>query len=347
MVGVGGDVQPLADEGDDALVDVDVGDVTVGGGDDGAVLDEGGHGTLLVGVNGGRVARGGSACPSSRASAETWASSGRPSLFPGQAASCRLPREPASVRCPFFPRLLLLMTRSGATRSFALWIAWDPRPYSGALQVRRTFRKLDYHEALRGGLMISGITTVNRSTSTVFVVIALFLVVLGGLGLGGRTWYPEIASVHGPGMQRMLDFTLLASAGFFVLGHLALIYLLVRAVRHPGSGRRASAPPVAGRPGARRAHGPRGRGGRDRARAARLRAVLRCGAPADALQVDMTGRQFFWAAHYRAPTGWRGPPGRSSSRPRTRSAWTRPCRAAPTIASCSTSSRSPSAGPPG
>jgi len=60
------------------------------------------------------------------------------------------------------------------------------------------------------------------------------LVVLGGLGLGARTWYPEIASAHGPGMQRMLDFTLLASAAFFVLGHLALIYLLVRAFRHPG-----------------------------------------------------------------------------------------------------------------
>ena len=41
---VRGQVQPLADQADDALVDVHVGLVAVGGRDDGAVLDESGHG---------------------------------------------------------------------------------------------------------------------------------------------------------------------------------------------------------------------------------------------------------------------------------------------------------------
>ena len=146
----------------------------------------------------------------------------------------------------------------------------------------------------------------NRSASTAFVVIALLLVVLGGLWLGGRTWYPEIASVHGPGMQRMLDFTLAASAGFFVLGHLALVYLLVRAARRPG---RAGEHPrrqwlvalvpallmalvaeggvvVLGLPVFGQYYGP---------------------APADALRLEVTGRQFFWVSHYAGPDGTAGP----------------------------------------
>jgi len=137
-------------------------------------------------------------------------------------------------------------------------------------------------------------------------VIALLLVVLGGLWLGGRTWYPEIASVHGPGMQRMLDFTLAASAGFFVLGHLALVYLLVRAARRPG---RAGEHPrrqwlvalvpallmalvaeggvvVLGLPVFGQYYGP---------------------APADALRLEVTGRQFFWVSHYAGPDGVAGP----------------------------------------
>jgi cytochrome c oxidase subunit 2 len=138
------------------------------------------------------------------------------------------------------------------------------------------------------------------------VVIALLLVVLGGLGLGARPWYPEIVSVHGPGMQRMLDFTLLASAGFFVLGHLALVYLLVRAFRHPGKA---------------------GEHPRRQWMVALVPAVLMAlvaeggvialglpvfgqyygAAPADALRVDLTGRLFFWASHYPGPDGVPGP----------------------------------------
>lgn len=146
----------------------------------------------------------------------------------------------------------------------------------------------------------------GHSRSATFVVIALLLVVLGGLGLGGRTWFPEIASVHGPGMQRMLDFTLLASATFFVLGHLALVYLIVRAVRRPGA---AAEHPrrqwlVALVPSLLMALVAEG-------------GVIALGlpvfsqyygrAPADAMQVDVTGRQFFWAAHYPGPDGTSGP----------------------------------------
>jgi formate hydrogenlyase subunit 3/multisubunit Na+/H+ antiporter MnhD subunit len=151
--------------------------------------------------------------------------------------------------------------------------------------------------------------TVNRSTSTAFVVIALLLVVLGGLGLGWRNWYPEIASVHGPGMQRMLDFTLLASAGFFVLGHLALIYLLVRAFRHPGKAGEHPRRPwlVALIPSVLMALVAEG-------------GVIALGlpvfgqyygeAPKDALRVD-DGR---FSGSYAGPTGW-GPTWPSSSAP--------------------------------
>lgn len=126
--------------------------------------------------------------------------------------------------------------------------------------------------------------------------LAVLLILAGTLGLAWHSWFPPIASLHGRGVQRMLDYTLLATGGFFILGHLVLAYVVL------GAGRgKASAPRprtewlvglvpalvmalvaeggvlILGLPVWAQYYGP---------------------APADALSVEVTGRQFFWVVRY-------------------------------------------------
>lgn len=143
----------------------------------------------------------------------------------------------------------------------------------------------------------------NRPAPMAWPTVLILLAVTGvGVALGLGSWFPSIAAAHGPGVQRMLDFTLVSSAGFFVLGHLALVYLIVRAIRRPG------AAGVHSRNEWLVAFVP-----------AILMAVVAEGGvialglpvwaqyygppPADALNVEVTARQFFWAAHYPGPDG--------------------------------------------
>jgi cytochrome c oxidase subunit 2 len=113
-----------------------------------------------------------------------------------------------------------------------------------------------------------------------------------------RTWFPPVASVHGRAIQQMLDFTLLATGGFLVAGHLALAWLIARA----GRAREAVAEP-----------GRRWRRLVSVAPALAMALVAEGGAlalalpvwaryygppPADALVVEVTGRQFFWVVRF-------------------------------------------------
>jgi cytochrome c oxidase subunit 2 len=127
----------------------------------------------------------------------------------------------------------------------------------------------------------------------------LFFVLAGTLGLASRPWFPPLGSLHGRGIQRMLDFTLAATGAFFVLGHLVLAYIIARAARETSR----TPPPARARtewlvgliPAAVMALVAEG-------------GVLVLGlpvwaqyygpAPAEAFKVEVTGRQFFWVVRY-------------------------------------------------
>jgi cytochrome c oxidase subunit 2 len=135
---------------------------------------------------------------------------------------------------------------------------------------------------------------------------ALVSVILGipvlGLWLGLRDWFPPVLSAHGTGIQLMLDYTLVVTGAFFVVGHLALAWLIASALR-----RRPEATPLASRK-AQRLVG---------VIPAVVMAVVAEGgvmalglpvwadyyglAPDDAELVEVTGRQFFWAVRYPGP----------------------------------------------
>lgn len=135
-----------------------------------------------------------------------------------------------------------------------------------------------------------------------------FLAVLGtGVLLATRPWFPPVGSDHGVGVQRMLLYTLGATGLFFVLGHLALAYIVGRFSLRPAS-RVEAGPSSSGRWERWLALGPAvvmaliAEGG-----------VLALGLPVwgiyygtppeDALTVEVTGRQFFWVVRYPGPDG--------------------------------------------
>lgn len=143
-----------------------------------------------------------------------------------------------------------------------------------------------------------------RSWSGWAVVAAALSVPAGGLWLATRTWYPRVLSSHGLGIKHMLDYTLLVTGAFFIVGHLVLAWLVVRGLR-----RREGPQPV------------------PTARAQRLVGIVPAvlmalvaeggvmalglpvwaeyygDAPADAVRVEVTGRQFFWTVRYPGPDG--------------------------------------------
>lgn len=143
----------------------------------------------------------------------------------------------------------------------------------------------------------------QRSTAQWALALAVLAVVAGGLWLGSLTWFPEIISSHGRGVQKMLDFTLIATGAFFVAGHLALAYLLLRRRRGTEKVSRRAERLTGVLPALLMAFAAEG-------------GVLILGLPVwgqyygpppkDVLDVQITARQFFWVAHYAGPDGMFG-----------------------------------------
>jgi cytochrome c oxidase subunit 2 len=132
------------------------------------------------------------------------------------------------------------------------------------------------------------------------LAIAMIVVVAGGLALAARQWYPPVASEHGVGIQRMLDYTLVVTGVFFVLGHVVLAWLILRRPRGDEG--------IAPRRGWLVAFVP----------ALVMAIVAEGGAlvlawpawsryygapPHDALTVEVTGRQFVWIFRQAGPDG--------------------------------------------
>lgn len=144
----------------------------------------------------------------------------------------------------------------------------------------------------------------GRRGSGIALAVAFVAILAMGIILAVRPWFPPVGSDHGVGVQRMLLYTLGATGLFFILGHLALAYVVGR----------FSLRPVAKVPR------PSGRWERWLALApALLMALLAEGGvlalglpvwgtyygipPEDALTVEVTGRQFFWVVRYPGPDG--------------------------------------------
>lgn len=142
-----------------------------------------------------------------------------------------------------------------------------------------------------------------KSTRAAWLMVAAMLAVLaGGIVLARERWFPVVASGHGVGVQRMLDYTVTVTAVLFVAGHLVLAWLIARAAL----GRRAALPS----PGRERLVGL--------VPAFAMAVVAEGGVlalglpvwakyygppPADALRVEVVARQFFWATRYPGPDG--------------------------------------------
>jgi cytochrome c oxidase subunit 2 len=131
----------------------------------------------------------------------------------------------------------------------------------------------------------------------------LAVAVLAAAGaLAAQHWYPPVISAHGRSVQGMLDYSLAVTGVFLVLGHIALAWLLL------GRGVVANARGVFSRrpwllpliPAVGMAVVAEG--------GALLLGLPAWGRyygepPADALDIEVTGRQFFWLFRYAGPDG--------------------------------------------
>lgn len=131
------------------------------------------------------------------------------------------------------------------------------------------------------------------------------LVGILGIAYGARSWYPELASRHGAGIDAMLDYLLLTTGALFLVGHVVLGVFIWQGARRARVVRRQATP---------RAElivsialglvvTFIGEGG-----------VLAIGIPVwgeyfgatppdDAVVVEVTGTQFVWYARYPGPDG--------------------------------------------
>jgi len=144
----------------------------------------------------------------------------------------------------------------------------------------------------------------ERRGSGIALAVAFVAILVTGIVLAVRPWFPPVGSDHGVGVQRMLIYTLGATGLFFILGHLALAYVVGR---------------FSVRPAARVVRPPERRERWLALAPALLMALLAEGGvlalglpvwgtyygipPEDALTVEVTGRQFFWVVRYPGPDG--------------------------------------------
>jgi len=135
---------------------------------------------------------------------------------------------------------------------------------------------------------------------------ALFgLVGIIGVIYGARSWFPEVASSHGVGIDAMLNYLLVATGALFLIGHVALAVLIWQGARRDRVTTRLSPTRT------------------ERVISVSLGVVMALIAeggvlaiglpvwdeyfmadpPADAVLVEVTGKQFEWVARYPGPDG--------------------------------------------
>ncbi|MEO2199276.1 MAG: hypothetical protein ABGY72_24765 [bacterium] len=135
---------------------------------------------------------------------------------------------------------------------------------------------------------------------------ALFVLVgLLGVAYGARSWFPELASRHGAGIDAMLNYLLVSTGGLFLVGHLVLGLFIWQGSRRQRVSRRSATPRAERRlsVGLGMLMALIAEGG-----------VLAIGIPVwgeyymsdtpdDAVVIEVTGTQFMWHARYPGPDG--------------------------------------------
>lgn len=71
----------------------------------------------------------------------------------------------------------------------------------------------------------------RKTFHAAFLALVLVLVALGGMAAGLRSWLPPLASEHGAGIDRMVNFLLVTVGAMFVAGHFVLAWFIWRASR--------------------------------------------------------------------------------------------------------------------
>ncbi|NKB87657.1 MAG: cytochrome-c oxidase [Acidobacteria bacterium] len=150
----------------------------------------------------------------------------------------------------------------------------------------------------------------DKSSPRVEGILVAILFIAIGVGYaiyGARSWFPELASRHGSGIDAMITFVLVATGLMFLIGHLVFGWLIWRAaardrvtsrLAEPRAERRISI--TVGIVIALAAEG----------------GVIAIGLPVfgeyygdiplDAVDIEVTGQQFAWNNHYPGADGVRG-----------------------------------------
>lgn len=143
----------------------------------------------------------------------------------------------------------------------------------------------------------------RRLVESLFVALLFALLGVGGVIYGSRTAMPELASRHGAGIDSMLNYLLVTVGGLFLIGYLALAYLIWR-----GAQRDRIGPRFASRRSELLLSGALGLGMALIAEGG----VLAIGMPVwseyfeatpspDAISIDVTAQQFMWNVRYPGP----------------------------------------------
>ncbi len=79
--------------------------------------------------------------------------------------------------------------------------------------------------------MTPGSSTARKGLEPLAVAVLFVALALGMSYLGSRGWLPTLASRHGAGIDRTLNFLLIATGVMFLVGHIVLAYFIIRGGR--------------------------------------------------------------------------------------------------------------------
>jgi len=152
------------------------------------------------------------------------------------------------------------------------------------------------HRAPSGG----GVSVEGMAVGALFALVGTV-----GVLYGARSWFPEVASRHGVGIDAMMNYLLVTTGGLFLIGHIVLAVFIWQGTRRKVVTRRLVSPRV------------------ERLWSVALGVVMALVAeggvlaigipvwgeyfmaspPPDAVVVEVTGTQFMWHARYPGPDG--------------------------------------------
>lgn len=149
----------------------------------------------------------------------------------------------------------------------------------------------------------------TRNLEAMALGLLFLLVGVLGIAYGAREWAPPLASQHGAGIDSMLLYLLITTGSLFLIGHVVLAWLIWRASRQSRVGLRMSPYRTEKRFGVALGF---------------LMALIAEGGvlaigipvwdeyfmaeiPANAVLIEVTGKQFEWHVRYPGPDGTLGP----------------------------------------